>query len=313
LAGVAVVDIFWRSKYIANYEEEAGSMHVVTDLGSDHAPGQIDGLNIHFVPLRINLDGKSYVGGIDLSPKEFYKLLEGTESFPTTSQPSAGDFAQLYRELAKTDPEILSIHMSSGLSGTFNSARAGAAMVPEANVTLVDSKTLSCPLGWQVEAAARAVQAGWSKEKIITTLTRLQAKTEGLFTLSSLKYLIHGGRISHLKGLLASLLNIKPVIGVEKERGTYISLGQEVTFKRAIQKLADVVGNFNLPGASLRVQLLHGDNLEGLEILRQKLCQTFDCHFDPIATVAPVLGAHTGPSLVGMAVAPMEAFIDIPR
>lgn len=288
-------------------------MQVVTDLGSDHALGQLEGLNIHFAPLRINLNGKSYVSGVDLSSKEFYKLLEETESFPITSQPSAGDFAQLYRKLARTDPEILSIHISSGLSGTFNSACAGAAMVPEADVTLVDSKTLSCPLGWQVEAAARAIQAGWSKEKILTMLTRLQAQTEGLFTLNSLKYLIHGGRISHLKGLLASLLNIKPIIGVEKERGTYIPLGQEVTFKRAIQKLADVVGNFHLPGASIRVQLLHGDNLEGLEILRQRLCQSFDCHFDPIATVAPVLGAHTGPSVVGMAVASIEAFIEIPR
>src|ERR1700690_2158839 len=123
-------------------------MQVVTDLGSDHAPGQIDGLNIHFAPLRISLDGHSYVSGVDLSPKEFYKLLSETESFPTTSQPSAGDFAKLYRELAKTDPEILSIHVSSGLSGTFNSALAGASMVPEAHVTVVDSKTLSCPLGW---------------------------------------------------------------------------------------------------------------------------------------------------------------------
>jgi DegV family protein with EDD domain len=288
-------------------------MQVVTDLGSDHAPEQIEGLNIHFAPLRINLDGHNYVSGVDLSPKEFYKLLEETESFPITSQPSAGDFAQIYRELARTDPEILSIHISSGLSGTFNSATAGAAMVPEAHVTLVDSKTLSCPLGWQVEAAARAVQAGWSKEKILMMLARLQAQTEGLFTLNSLKYLIYGGRISHLKGLLASLLSIKPVIGVEKERGMYTSLGQEITFKRAIQKLADVVGNFHLPGASLRIQLIHGDNLEGLEILRQKLCQTFDCHFDPIVNVAPVLGAHTGPSVVGMAVAPIEAYKDVPR
>ncbi|MCA9868964.1 MAG: DegV family protein, partial [Anaerolineae bacterium] len=150
---------------------------------------------------------------------EFYRRLAATDSLPVTSQPSPGDFASTYRRLAATDPDILSIHMTSGLSGTFNSAQAGASLVPEANVTLVDTKTLSVAAGWQVEAAARAVKAGWSKEQILALLARIGEASNSLYTLEELKYLIHGGRISHMKGLIGSILNIKPMIGVEKVNG----------------------------------------------------------------------------------------------
>jgi DegV family protein with EDD domain len=283
-------------------------MQIVTDRGMDLALQQLDGLDIHIAPLRIILDGKTYTSGEDLQPDEFYRLLSATDSFPTTTMPSVGDFTAIYQKLAEKDPEILSIHISSGLSGTINSARAAAALVPEANVTIVDSMTLSAPFGWQVEAAAKAIKAGWTKERILEMIHRLQINSQGIYTLASMKYLIHGGRISHIKGLLASMLNIKPIIGVEKEHGTYYQLGQEMTLKRSIQKIVDVVAGFYKPGSILRVQLLHGDNPEGVEILRERLKQVFEVVWEPVTAVAPVLGAHTGPSVVGLAVAPVSIF-----
>jgi DegV family protein with EDD domain len=287
-------------------------MQIVSDRGLDLANEQLQGLDFHQVPLILTLDGKSYRSGEDIQPEEFYKLLDQSEGYPTTSQPSAGDFAELYRRLAASDPDILSIHISSGLSGTYNSALAGAAMVPEANVTVIDSLTLSCPMGWQVEAAAWAVQAGWSKEQVIQLLDQVRAVSEGMFTLATLKYLIHGGRISHLKGLVASLLNIKPIIGVEKVRGTYVTHGQERTLKRAIQKLAEIAVKWHSTKGKLRVQVLHGNNIEGAELLCEQLSQLVDCVFLPTTTIAPVLGAHTGPGLVGLAFAPVDRYPDIP-
>ena len=286
-------------------------MQIVTDRGMDRSPQQLAELTLYFVPLQIMLDGKSYSSGEDLQPDEFYRMLEQTSSYPTTSQPSVEKFARLYRKLAETDPEILSIHISSGLSGTINAARAAAASVPEAHITIVDSLTLSAPFGWQVEAAARAVKAGWSREKIVAMLERLRKETRGIFTLTTMRYLIHGGRIGHLKGLLASVLNIKPVIAVETEHGTYVDLGKEMTFRRALQKIVDILESWYPSGTKLRIQPLHGNNLEGVEILRQKLLQAFTIHWEPVTTIAPVLGAHTGPSLVGMAVAPMSVFEDV--
>jgi DegV family protein with EDD domain len=283
-------------------------MQIVTDQGADLSDAQKAGLDIHYIPFRITLNGKTYVCGVDIDNVGFYKLLSDTQAFPVTSQPSPGDFAQVYRELVKADPDILSIHISSGISGAINSARIGAEMVPEAHVTIIDSKTLSCPQGWQVEAAAKAVRAGWRLAEIITLLDRVRQYADGLFTVSDLRYLIHGGRISHLKGLLASILNIKAVIGVTKDDGIYYSCGNERTFAKAIQRIVAVITKTIPRDSILRVQLLHGNNLQGVETLRDCLIQSYECRFEDVVQVAPFLGAHTGPSMVGLAFAPLDIF-----
>jgi len=289
-------------------------MQIVTDSGTDLclSPEQVAELNIHVVPLIVTLEGKSYREGVDIQPGEFYGLLAATDSLPITSQPSAGDFAGTYRRLAATDPDILSIHISSGLSGTVNAARVGAEQVPEANVTIVDAKTLSAAAGWQVEAAARAVKAGWSKEHALALMERIGEASDSIYTLKELRYLIHGGRISHMKGLVASVLNIKPLIGVEKEGGTYVQLGQVRSFQRAVKGLVDLIAQQHAPGSALRVQVLHAYNPEGAAMLRELVDQRFDCTWLPLGPMSLVLGAHTGPSMVGVAYAPLAAFADVP-
>jgi DegV family protein with EDD domain len=289
-------------------------MQIVTDSGTDLGlpPEQMAELDIHIVPLIVTLDGKSYREDVDIHPDEFYRLLAATDSLPITSQPSAGVFAETYRRLAATDPDILSIHMTSGLSGTFNSAKAGAELVPEANVTHVDTKTLSAAAGWQVEAAARAAKAGWPKERILALMERISAASDSLYTLKELKYLIHGGRISHMKGLIASVLNIKPLIGVEKVNGTYVQLSQVRTFKRAVKGLVDLMAKQHAPGSALRVQVLYSHNPEGAAMLRELVDQRFDCTWLPVGPMSLVLGAHTGPSMVGVGYAPLAAFADVP-
>jgi DegV family protein with EDD domain len=289
-------------------------MHIVTDSGTDlrFPPEQMAELEVHTIPLVVTLDGKSYREAVDIQTEEFYKLLDATESLPVTSQPSAGDFAETYRRLAATDPDILSIHISSGLSGTVNSARVGASQVPEANVTIVDTKTLSAAAGWQVHAALRGVKAGWSKEQILALMARIGDASDSLYTLNDLKYLIHGGRISHMKGLVASLLDLKPMIGVEKEGGTYAQRGQTRSFKGAVKGLADLIQKQYAPGSALRVQVLHSFNPEGAELLRQEVDSRFNCTWLPVGPMSLVLGAHTGPSMVGVAYAPLDVFTNMP-
>ncbi|MCK5635633.1 MAG: DegV family protein, partial [Anaerolineales bacterium] len=207
---------------------------------------------------------------------------------------------------------ILSIHMSSGLSGTFNSATAGVDLAPEANITVIDTKTLSAAAGWQVEAAARAFKAGWSMDKVLALMARIGAASDSLYTLKELKYLIHGGRISHMKGLIATALNIKPLIGVEKVNGTYSQHGQVRTFKGAVQGLVDLITKQHEPGSALRTQVLHSFNPEGAAMLRELVDQQFECTWLPIGPMSLVLGAHTGPSMVGVAYGSLAEFEDIP-
>jgi DegV family protein with EDD domain len=289
-------------------------MQIVTDSGTDLSlpPEQLAELNIHTVPLIVTLEGKSYREGVDIQPQEFYRLLAGTDSLPITSQPSAGDFAETYRGLAVTDPDILSIHITSGLSGTLNAAQAGAKLVPEANITHVDTKTLSAAAGWQVEAAAQALKAGWPKEQVLALMKRIGEASESMYTLKELKYLIRGGRISHMKGLIASVLNLKPLIGVEKVNGTYVQLGQARTFKRAVEGLVNLIADHHAPGSALRVQVLHSYNPEGAAMLRELIDQRFDCTWQPVGPMSLVLGAHTGPSMVGVAYASLAAFAEMP-
>lgn len=138
-------------------------MQIVTDSGADVilSAEQMAKLEFHVVPLTVTLEGRSYQEQIDIQPEDFYPLLAQSDQLPTTSQPSVGTFVETYRRLAADDPHILSIHMSSGLSGTVNAARTAAQMVDQAQITVVDTKTLSAASGWQVEAAARAMRAGW--------------------------------------------------------------------------------------------------------------------------------------------------------
>jgi DegV family protein with EDD domain len=289
-------------------------MQIVTDTGMDmYLPAALmPDVNITIVRHTITLDGKSYRSGLDIQADELQKLLMETPSFPITSQPSSGEFAEIYRSLAATDPEILSIHMSSGLSGTVNAAKAGAQMVPEANITIVDTKTLCAVLGWQVAAAGRALKAGWTREKIIALVHRIGDASESIYTIDDLKYLIHGGRIGHMKGLLASMLKIRPLIGVEKVGGTYAQMGMKRTFEQALQGLVDLMTKQHAPGTALRVQVLHSYNEKAVLALRDMIDPIFKCSWMPINYMSPALAAHTGPSMVGVAYAPLSTFDDIP-
>ena len=137
-------------------------MKIVTDSGADLLfPEEIlSQIEVETLPLVVNLDEKSYREDIDITTQEFYNLLEATDSLPTTSLPPAGDFAEVYRRLGKDGEEVLSIHISSGLSGTFNAAVTGGELAPEVKVTYFDAKTLSAVVGWMVEAASRAIKPG---------------------------------------------------------------------------------------------------------------------------------------------------------
>ena len=288
-------------------------MQFVTDSGTDLSLTAVElaELNIHIVPLTVTLDEKSYQEGLDIKPEDFYRLQEASDNMPTTSQPSAGELAEVYKGLAEEDPEIMSIHISSGLSGTYNAARLAAGLVPEANVTVVDTKTLSAAAGWQVEMAAKAAQAGWPVDRIKSLLDDISAASDSIYTLKELKYLIHGGRIGHMKGLIASVLKIKPILGVEKVGGTYVQLGQVRTFKRAMAGIVDQMASQHAPGSALRAQVLHADNPEAADTLQQLVDERFDCNWLPNRAISLVLGAHTGPSLVAVAFAPQAVFEDV--
>ncbi|MDO9546917.1 MAG: DegV family protein [Pelolinea sp.] len=282
-------------------------MRIITDSATDTNLLQDSELDVSIIPLKVSLGETSYRDG-DIKPDDFYKELEKSTILPITSQPSAGEFAEAYRKIAKEDKDILSIHLSSGLSGTVNSALAAEKMVPEANITIVDTKTVSAAAGWQVWAASRGLKLGWSKDKILAKLEEIAAATSTFYTLNELKYLIHGGRISHMKGLIASVLNIKPMIGVDKELGTYTQEGQARSFNKAIDGLVKIMGKTMSSTEKMRVVVVHTGNPEGAQTLRDKINDAFNCDWLPNGQISIVLGAHTGPSMIGVGFAKASVF-----
>lgn len=287
-------------------------MKIVTDSGYDLSPQQIDRVNIHPLPLKLTLSGVTYRSGIDIEPEEFYELLKNTDDMPFTSTPSPGEFLELYQQVAEEDPEILSIHISSGLSGTFNSATTAAAQMKDANITLVDTRTLSVEMGWQIEAAVHGINAAWDKDAILNLMNKVGDQSEEVFTLPDLSYLIHGGRISHLKGLLANMLGIKPIIGVDKSTGKYADLDKSRTFKRAVESIPKYIASKFPEGTHMRVQIAHAGNPEAADQLRAATEALFQCEWLEDCSISPVLGAHTGRGLVGICFAPMESYPDLP-
>ena len=184
-------------------------------------------------------------------------------------------------------------------------------MTSEAHVTIVDTKTLCAVLGWQVAAAARALKAGWPLDQILALIDRIGAASDSMYTLDDLKYLIHGGRISHMKGLIASVLKLRPMIGVEHKDGKYEQLGTARTFDRALEGLADLMTKRHPRGSALRVQVLHAYNPPAVDRLRELIDPLFECTWLPVAPMSPVLAAHTGPSMAGVAFASLATFDDI--
>ena len=285
-------------------------MKIVTDSATDINLLPMGDVDIPVVPLRVKVGESELLDKISMTQDEFYQLLEDTGELPVTSQPSPGEFANIYRELAKNDPDILSIHMSSGLSGTHNSAVLAADMVPEANITVVDTKTLAAAAGWQVWAAVRGIELGWPKERIVAKLKEIGDATSSIFTLKELKYLIHGGGISHIKGLIASMLNIKSIIGVSRELGNYFQLGQEFTFSKALKHLANTVID-HAEGEKLRVQVVHTGNEAVARKLQGMIEDAGSCIWMPLGRMSYVLGAHTGTTMVGVGYCKESVFADL--
>jgi DegV family protein with EDD domain len=285
-------------------------MRIVTDCAADLTPAEVDEFGINVAPLFINFP-EGMVNALEMTPDEFYNRLEAmAPEIPSTSQPSGGMFAELYDNLGELKEEILSIHISSGLSGTSNSAQLGASQAKDVPVTVVDTLTLSGGERFQVLAAARAIKAGWSKEKILAQLDKVRSQTETIYTLDTLVYLARGGRIGRVQALAGLLLHLKPVIHVAKHDGKYSTVGKARTISKALATISDTLVE-TYGRTPLWVTVLHGSFAEQAENLGQLLQQTLNIAKMETMRISPVLGVHTGPGIVGCAVVPIELMDEI--
>jgi DegV family protein with EDD domain len=278
---------------------------VVTDSAADLTPEEARWPEIEVAPLFINFP-EGEVDARSLSSDEFYHRLEQMHpDIPTTAQPSVGILAGLYHKAAEQE-EILSIHISSGLSRTLSAAQLAAGQLAEGIVHAVDSLTLSGGQRFQVLAAARAARAGWPREAILNRLAEIRAATEVVLTLDTLTYLARGGRIGRVQALAGSLLHIKPLIHVDKADGKYSTLGRARSIRRALTDIANHLAGFYAGQGALWVSVMHGKFPGPAEALADLLRERLDVDKVEVLRISPVLGVHTGPGIVGAAVMPLR-------
>ena len=285
-------------------------MKIVTDCAADMPREELARLGITEAPLFIQF-AEGEVGSTEITADAFYDRLEAMRpQIPTTAMPSSGLFAELYSRVAQVDREILSIHISSGLSGTLNAARAAGEQIGQkANVHFWDSLTLSGGQRFQVLAAALAAQAGWTLKAVQERLEAIRARTQVIYTLETLEYLARGGRIGRVKALAGALLNLKPIIRVDSD-GKYTTVATSRTIGKSITGISDylISAYARVP---VWVTILHGRFEEKARLLEQDLRQKLNVARLEILRISPVLGVHTGPGIVGAAVMPAELMTDL--
>jgi len=270
---------------------------IVTDSTSDLPPQVVRELGITIVPVYVRFGDKVYRDGVDINQDEFYRKLAVSFVHPSTSQPSPGDFADVYRKLAKETDEIVSIQVTSKLSGTYDSAIRGREMASSGcHIEVVDSLSVSMGLGLIVMAAARLAEAGESLQIIIDEVRQaiLQTRIYGLF--DTLKYLLLGGRIGKAKALLSSLLNVKPLLTMRD--GELIPSGLVHTYAKGIERLFGFVKNtFDIQ----ELAIVYSTAPDEANSLRERMSSIFNEEKIHLARLGPALGVHGGPGTLVLA------------
>ena len=274
---------------------------IVTDSTADMPPQLASSRSISVVPLTLNFDGRSLLDGVDITPSEFYRKLPNVSTHPTTSQPSPGRFAETYTELLANNDAVVSIHISEKLSGTYESARQGAEMTDPQRVHVVDSGLVSMSLGLVVLGAAVMASKGAEPEAIVTQVESMRPEVQTYFSVATLEFLRRGGRIGLASAMLGSVLQVKPVLCLRD--GVVTPLERVRTFDRALNRIVELAKAVDR-GHGICVVVGHASAEADAERVGRELEPIADTLM--IQSLGPVVGAHSGPGVVGVGCYPAD-------
>jgi len=273
------------------------AVKIVTDSGADVPLEVTEKLGIVVVPLTFSFGADSFKDGVDMSSEQFYDRLVVEEALPTTSQPSVGDFAEVYKTLKSSGDEILSIHISAKLSGTLNSAtQAGALENLADSIQYIDSQQASMGLGFSVIAAAEAAQNGASLTEAASAARSVLDRTRTYILFDTLKYLEKGGRIGKANALLGSVFQIKPILTLQDgEIATKVKVRTLHKGIESLEQLTEECGDLESAAILYTTDQTRATDLAG------RLRNSFASGAKPIINrISPAVGAHGGPGVIGV-------------
>ena len=276
---------------------------IITDSTAYMPEDLIKKYNINVIPVRIQWGEETLVDAVDITASEFYRRLEGSESIPTTSQPSAGDFIALFETLAKEHDAIIAPLISSGVSGTVASAELALQSFKTVPVEMMDTHLASGGVGLVVEAAAKAIAEGKDLKAVRTAAQRVQEKMKVYFVVDTLKYLHKGGRIGGASRYIGSALNIKPILYLD-DNGKIDALEKVRTKKKATERIIEL-GAEHTDGRKARAVVMHASAREEAEDFKERVAEQITCEQIDIYEIGPAVGVHVGPGAIGLSVYPV--------
>jgi DegV family protein with EDD domain len=271
---------------------------VVVDSTADFPDAQDRYPNFRVVPLYVRFGDESFKDYVEITPERFYERLQSAPELPTTSQPTPADFLETFEELAGTYENILSIQISSTLSGTHGSAVTAAEMLGGGRVRVIDSRTVSASLAMMAIGVQRRLEAGTTHEEIDAFVEHYQREHKLLFTVNTLDYLAKGGRIGRAAALAGNLLNVKPILTIRD--GEVIPLKRVRGNAKAFAEFRALFESTTQDSPSLKVGVAHAAAPERLEAVRE-LVEHLRPHAEVeiATTLGAVVGTHAGPGTIG--------------
>ncbi|HEX9141174.1 MAG TPA: DegV family protein, partial [Gaiellaceae bacterium] len=274
----------------------ATNMAIVLDSTADFPEAPKRFPNWRVVPLYVLFGDQSYRDYVELAPEEFYARLRTSEGLPTTSQPTPGDFLETYEELGAYD-RIYSLHLSSVLSGTFQSATTAAATLGDDKVRVIDSETASAAIAMLGLAIQRRLDRGTSDDELDALIRRFKDEAHLIFTVDTLEFLRRGGRIGRASAWAGQLLHVKPILTIERE---VIPLKRVRGNQKAMQEFVKTFTSTTEDVPTLKVGIAHADAPERAEQLRKMVRhERPEAEIELITTLGAVVGTHAGPGTVG--------------
>ena len=272
---------------------------IVLDSTSDFVDARERHANMRVVPLYVLFDGEPLRDHVDIGPAEFYERLAAAKTLPTTSQPTPADFLAAYDELTGAGFErIWSLHLSSKLSGTFESAQHAAEQLGGDVVRLVDSGSASLAVALLSEAVDRRLEQGTTDEEIEALIARFGDNVHVIFTCATLEYLKRGGRIGKAQALAGSLLNVKPIL--ELRDGVVEPIGRVRGRQKALEEFARLFTEQSEDRDGLRVAIAHANAPEWVDVLTDLVAKARPrATVDLVEPLGAVVGTHAGPGAVG--------------
>ena len=288
-----------RRQYEASHIRKS-PVALVTDSACDLPPEFIDENQIHVIPFNLSFGTAQYLDKLTITPNQFYTLLKTRREHPQSSQAPVAVMQNLFSFLSTFYDSILVFSLSAGLSGAWSFSSQAAGKVAEKKISVIDTKALSVAEGLIVMRAAEALSGGASHDDIVRLSEEWIAKTRLLVDIATLKYLVRGGRISPMKGLVARLLNLKPIISLDED-GKGFPFGKSFGRRANMKKILRMIGEMAAEKKIWRYAIVHAQNLPRAEAYAKKLEESLGRPPAYIMEVSPVIGVHNGIGVVGVA------------